>query len=156
MSLPYIIQNKFDNWVRIPTCCEPDFDDKFISEFSLISMMSYMNAKKTNDSRGIQNLYKVIIFDPYILMFGPLYSNVWPPIFNFETKFQRLISVAYQLYISTHLNLEFQHLQMGDSANATEFFERRGAEMALNNTDASLVPIEFVYEAEEDWNTRAL
>ena len=39
---------------------------------------------------------------------------------------------------------------MGDSANATEFFERRGAEMALNNTDASLVPIEFVYEAVED------
>ena len=70
--------------------------------------------------------------------------------FYFETKFQRLISVAYQLYISTHLNLEFQHLQMGDSANATEFFERRGAEMALNNTDASLVPIEFVYEAVED------
>ena len=81
MSLPYIIRNKFDNWVRIPTCCEPDFDDKFISEYSLISMMSYMNAKKTNDSRGIQNLYKVIIFDPYILMFGP-YILMFDPLYS--------------------------------------------------------------------------
>ena len=63
--------------------------------------------------------------------------------------------MAYQLYISTHLNNEFQHLNMGDSANATEFFQRRGAEMALNNTDASLVPIEFVQEDVEDWK-RAL
>ena len=61
ISLPYIIRNKFESWVRIPTYCEPEFEDSFISEYSIISMMSYMNAKKTNDKRGIQNLYKVLV-----------------------------------------------------------------------------------------------
>ena len=45
--------------MRIETSCEPQLDDNHISQYSIISLLSYIDLKKTTDTNAVRKLYKV-------------------------------------------------------------------------------------------------
>ena len=67
---------KCHDWIRIETSCD-GIEDSHISQYSLISMLSYIATKKTTNTNAVQKLYKVsfltfcvrevivLICDPY-------------------------------------------------------------------------------------------
>ena len=60
---------KCDDWVRIPTEMGPELEDNRITQYSLISILEYLQENVVKDKTKIQQLHKVKFFTGYLPVF---------------------------------------------------------------------------------------
>ena len=116
---------KVSDWIRIPTEMSPELPDSKITQFSLISILEWLEVNLVKDKTQIQNLHKVNV-------------NICLINIRFTDIVQKLLVTTYNVYIASHLNLEMEFLSLDDSESAHEWFKQRARSMALNNTEMSL------------------
>lgn len=102
----------------------PELEDNRITQYSLISLLEYLQENVVKDKTKIQQLHKVKLYSGYLPVFTDLV--------------QKILVVTYNVYIASHLNLELEFLKMDESEKAHEWFRQRARSLALNNTEMSL------------------
>ena len=117
------------NWSRAPSS---DLNPFF--KYSLIGIMEFMSQNVTKDKQKLQQMHKV----SFSLFFEWTYD-----IF----KFKKILICAYRVYLSTHIHLEMQLNGISRREDVDAYFQSRGLEACLNNTNLSLI---------EYWNTALL